>query len=272
MGRSDPAEAELNGPRRFFAADLSSEAAFHTLDAEALKHARVLRLTAGAQVELFDGQGREVHAELASRNGALVAVPTEPVRQLKRNAELHLVQCLPKGNKLDDLLRACGELGVAEVHLAISERCVARPKGDRAQAKAGRHAKIALEAARQAEQPWATRVHPAAPLGEVLARAPQDADKHVLLERSEEPLSLPRGPSEKVWLVVGPEGGLGPADREHLQRCGFAPAGLGSAILRVETAAVVGVTLVMERLGALSPQGPAGSPDDHTPDGDHSNR
>jgi 16S rRNA (uracil1498-N3)-methyltransferase len=51
--------------------------------------------------------------------------------------------------------------------------------------------------------------------------------------------------------VVGPEGGLGDVEAASLEALGYRPIGLGAAILRVETAAVVAVALVLDRLGGL---------------------
>ncbi len=41
-----------------------------------------------------------------------------------------------------------------------------------------------------------------------------------------------------MWLVNGPEGGLGAAEEEALLARGFVPVGLGPRVLRAETAAL----------------------------------
>ena len=262
MGRAS-ADAGLID-RRFHVPGLDGQAEAFALDAEAAKHVRVLRLSEGAEVELFDGRGGKRPARLEKRAGALWALATGALVQTPRTQALHLVLCLPKGGKLDDIVRACGELGVAAVHPALSERSVPRPKGAN---RLDRVARIAVEAARQSEQPWVTEVHPPRALAEVLADAPPDAVRLALTERGGDPLAVASGTPE-VWVVVGPEGGLGPADRELLGASGFASVGLGRAILRVETAAVVGVSLVLDRMGLLAPE-----PAPHiTPDGDAANR
>ena len=46
-------------------------------------------------------------------------------------------------------------------------------------------------------------------------------------------------------LLVGPEGGLAPEERQELLASGWQPVGLGERILRLETAAVVGAALLL---------------------------
>jgi 16S rRNA (uracil1498-N3)-methyltransferase len=86
------------------------------------------------------------------------------------------------------------------------------------------------------------------PLEQVLAGAPAEAARRALAERSEEPFTLPEA-ARALWLVVGPEGGLSSRDREILSHAKFSAASLGRAILRTETAAVVGVALGLDHLG-----------------------
>ena len=155
-----------------------------------------------------------------------------------------LVQCLPRAGKLDDIVRMTTEVGVHTIHLALSEWAVARRAADH---KLERLERIAVEAARQAEQAWLPNLTPPRPLSEVLAEAPEAAFRGALLERSETGLPLEIAANE-AWLVVGPEGGLSPRDRDEIARAGFQPASLGRSILRTETAAVVGVGMLADRL------------------------
>jgi 16S rRNA (uracil1498-N3)-methyltransferase len=140
------------------------------------------------------------------------------------------------------------ELGVSAIHVALSERCVARSEGERGEAKAERWRRIAREAARQSEQAYVPEIAPPAPLAEVLARAPAGAFRAGFLERTGSPLPAVI-PASELWLAVGPEGGFSAADRLLLGEAGFVSAALGRAILQTQTAAVVGVALGLERLG-----------------------
>jgi 16S rRNA (uracil1498-N3)-methyltransferase len=243
---ADLEEAGLNA-RRLFCAELGGQGPLE-LGQAAAQHARVLRLSQGDPVELFDGRGGSLPAriQLLSK-GRLVCEPTGPVLRVPRGPELVLVQCVVKGKKLDDIVRMTCELGVAAIHLALSERCVAQ-RSDRDEHKVERLARVASEAARQSEQPYIPEIVEPAGLEQVVSRAPPEAAKLALTERSAKPFPwAPEAPS--LWMVVGPEGGLSPRDRDILSQKKFAAAGLGRAILRTETAAVVGVALGLSALG-----------------------
>jgi 16S rRNA (uracil1498-N3)-methyltransferase len=249
MDRPGIEEEELS-VRRLFSAQLAAGAGQSLpLDAEAAAHARVLRLAPGDALELFDGQGGRQRARLTAldkRGGQCLTLC--PREQAVAGPRVILVQCQPKGTKLDDIVRMTTEIGVSAIHVALSERCVARSDGSRADPKAERWRRIAREAARQSERSYVPEIMSPAPLAEVLARAPAGAFRAALMERSGG--ALPRDiTASELWLAVGPEGGFSSGDRALLTRASFLSVGLGSAILRTETAAVVGVALGLERFG-----------------------
>ena len=245
MDRADPEEAGL-GARRLYCADLAG--ASLDLDEAAVQHARVLRLAPGDLVELFDGRGGRVSARIEQlARQRLRCAAAGPVVLEPRGARLVLVQSVVKGKRLDDIVRMTTELGVSAIQLAISERCVVQ-RSARDEHKVERLARIAIEAARQSEQAYVPEIVEPAPLSEVLARSPATAQCRVLLERSEGGFELDPGAAE-LWLAVGPEGGFSFRDREILSGAKYQSAGLGRAILRTETAAVVGVALGLSALG-----------------------
>lgn len=246
MDRADP-EGALSA-RRLFARTLPAPGVELELGADAAQHARVLRLAAGEEVRLFDGRGHEARARIVSLSkGALCCALVEDASFVPRSARVVLVQCLPKAGKLDDIVRMTTELGVAEIALAESEYCVRRASRD-ADHKLERLERIAIEAARQAEQPYVPTITAPRPLAQVIASAPAHAYRAACVERTLTPLPVQLESSE-LWLVIGPEGGLSARDRAELQACAFTSIALGRSILRTETAAVVGVALALERIG-----------------------
>jgi 16S rRNA (uracil1498-N3)-methyltransferase len=250
VDRADPDEAlSAAAARRLFCSALPEGPDTPiALGEEAARHARVLRLGVGDALELFDGRGGTLPVRIdALARGGLRCTATGVLTRVARGPEVVLVQCLVKGRKLDDIVRMTTELGVAAIHLALSEHCVAQAT-QRDTHKAARLLRIAGEAARQSEQPYVPEIVEPAPLEQVLQRAPAGAAKLALSERTGAAFPrLEQVPS--VWLVVGPEGGLSSRDREILSHGKFVPTSLGRAILRTETAAVVGVTLGLNHLG-----------------------
>lgn len=236
-------------PPRFFVDALPPAAQALSLPALAAQHLRVLRLSPGAEVELFDGRGGAAQAVLLAGDGARVRCAA-PVQSPPPVAPLTLVVGLPKGQKLDGVLRMLTELGVDALQLAHSERSVPTP-GD-FDARLQRLQRIAREACAQSRQPFVPAIEPPRPLPEVAAAAPAGAQRLLFWERAEAPLPAAlAAPPAGTWAVIGPEGGLSDAEAAALQSAGYAPVGLGPGILRAETAAVAIATLLLDRLGRL---------------------
>jgi 16S rRNA (uracil1498-N3)-methyltransferase len=238
--------------RRIFAAALPAANGEVVLDEEAAQHVRVLRLRPGAQVQLFDARGGAALATLREVSRARV-ICDALARTLvpAPEAVLHLVVCLPKGKKLDDITRALTELGVSSLRLACSERSVPRPNDSALRLE--RLERIAREACAQSGQARAPELHAPTLLAEAASQAPLGARRFVFWEQGGAPLprDIGAGHGREVWAVIGPEGGLSEAEVAALAGLGYASIGLGPAVLRVQTAAPVIAALLLERLGRL---------------------
>jgi 16S rRNA (uracil1498-N3)-methyltransferase len=235
--------------RRLYAASLPTTAGVLELDEEARRHAQVLRLRAGDEISLFDARGGEATARVRSNDKRALLCDVEPGHRLApREARLCLVVCIPKAAKLELIVRMATELGVHAIRLAESERSVPRLSAD--SPKLERLRRIALEACAQSEQAWAPELSGPLPLA-AAAAAPLDAEKFVFWENATAALSVGPTQSREVWAVVGGEGGLCEHEVAVLSGLGYAQVGLGSGILRVETACVVATALLLDRLGML---------------------
>lgn len=238
--------------RRLFVATLPGRGGELTLDPDAARHARVLRLAVGDAVTLFDGSGHQAEAEVVAVGRRLVCRARPPRGVPRPGPRVVLVLCQPKGQKTEEAVRVATELGVSAVRLALSERVVARSAPERAARRLERLEKVAREAARQSEQAFVPLLAAAEDLAAVLAQAPDDAAKIAFYARGRGTLGdhLPAETSE-LWLVLGPEGGLSDRDLDELAAADFAPVGLGAAVLRVETAIPVALGLVLAHIGTL---------------------
>lgn len=239
-------------PRRLFASSLPPAGGDIVLDPAASAHARVLRLREGDPVCLFDGRGKQAIGRILQFEGENARCEAEPPERLGASrGRVVLVQCLPKANKLDVIVRMTTELGVSAIHLAASERTVPLVRPERIQARQDRLERVAKEAARQSGYENVPAIVPPAPLSEVAARSLEEADpvdRWVLLPGA--PRLDGASSARAVWLVVGPEGGLTQRERDALHGQGFKGARMAVTTLRVETAAPVAVALALDRLAA----------------------
>lgn len=234
---------------RLWVERLPAEGGPVALPIESARHARVLRLTAGDPVVLFDGSGATARAVMTADARRRLACDAEaPERTPEPSRRLSVLVGLTKGSKLDGVARMLTELGVDRLALCLCERSVPEPR--EAGSRLARLQRISLEACGQSGRARPLTIEGPAPLLELAAGAPQDATRIVCWERAQH--AMPALPAHgDVWVVVGPEGGLSATEVRSLTELGYAEVGLGALILRVETAAPVVAALLSERLGRL---------------------
>lgn len=203
---------------------------------EALKFHRVLRLEPGAHVLVMPNDGTAIRCEYRGR----VVHPLEAVRpETEPPAKITIAQALPKGDKLDEIIRACTEIGASRFWLFPSDRSVVRWDEDKRQARIRRLDAIAREAAEVAFRTRLPEISFMTDLSSVLA-----CDGHMVVlnesERVSEPLASCKG-SDTV-LLVGPEGGWSPQE-SALFEC--QQVTLGPRVLRVDHAAAAALAVLL---------------------------
>jgi 16S rRNA (uracil1498-N3)-methyltransferase len=227
-----------------------------TFDAEETRHlTRVLRLGAGDIVEAFDGLGNvlTVRLERVGGRGAEGALLSRAPLRSESPLHLTLAQSIPKGDKLEGIIRMATELGAACVVPLVTARTVVRVEPGRPGPRFHRWQRVAKEAAKQTGRAVVTEVTAPQPFATWLA-ARETGDLLVCLwEDAHDPLGpqLPPGPVSRATVVVGPEGGLERAEADALRAAGAIVGGLGPRILRTETAGPVGLAILQARYGDL---------------------
>jgi 16S rRNA (uracil1498-N3)-methyltransferase len=246
--------------RRLSVDELPDSGGVLALPQRTARHFKVLRLGVGSKVRLVDGRGKRADAVVLSVETDTITCELSRVTHTPiPTRRVVLVQALPKGAKLETIVRMTTEIGVHAIHLAVCERSVARIKKSRFSLKIDRLRRIAMEACVQSEQAYSPEVYPAVDLLEAARRAPENAKRVVFWERSiqnlDDVLAASSGRfsqiSSEVWAVVGPEGGLSLKEISALNALGYKDVGLGPSLLRVETAAPLVVGLLLDRLGGL---------------------
>jgi len=216
------------------------------------RHAlRSLRLQPGEEVSLSDGAGMLGRGRLAHEHDGLAVISVEEVHRVVRRPPIVSVALAPpKGDRLSWAVQKLAEVGADELVLVETGRAVRTWKDEQADRAADRLRAVAREAAMQSRQPFVMEVSPAVPLQD--AFPPREASGILLWAGAKLGLGqvLPEE-SSGIRLFVGPEGGFSQEEIDTAMEAGLVDASLGSSILRTETAALVGASLVLARYGRL---------------------
>ncbi|AKJ65402.1 RsmE family RNA methyltransferase [Kiritimatiella glycovorans] len=221
-----------------------------TLPDRAAHHlSTVLRVRPGTRVTVFDGGGRAAKAEVIESSGSSVVLRVGERWTVPPPAtRITLYLALPKGAALELVLQKAVELGTARVVPFEARRSVARLKPEQRRRKTGRWRTIVRNAAEQCGACRLTDV--AEPAGfESALESARGEDRLLIgaLEEERRPLRevLRESPApESVGLMIGPEGDFTGEEVRAAIEAGAVPVCFGDRILRTETAALFGLSVL----------------------------
>lgn len=222
------------------------------LPREVDRHLRtVLRLPAGAALVLADGHGSWAPARLTTDGARLTGVVTvDPPPP----APIHVLQGLPKGRKLDEVVRVLTELGVDRLTPVAADRSVTRLEGPRRDKAVDRWTAVARAAAEQARRPRTLVVDPPVPVPELVPGLLGDAlvlVAHVGATGSLRSALVEADGATRVVVAVGPEGGWTEAEVARFAEAGGRVVSLGRSVIRTEHAAPALAAVVSFALGRM---------------------
>ena len=214
---------------------------------------KVMRVSPPDVIVVTDGKGRVARCAAARVEGErLIAEILEDDHRRALKPRLIVYQGAAKGHKVDSIVERLAELGVAEVWVYESSRSVVR-WDDAKVAKLGeRWRAIARSAAKQSRSPYVLEAGGGLSWTELQRRVAKEPHAVVLWEEASLPLRTALGAAtERIALVVGPEGGLERAEAESLADAGAQLVSLGPQILRTENAAVVTAAALQYHYGLI---------------------
>jgi 16S rRNA (uracil1498-N3)-methyltransferase len=229
--------------RRFFVPQVRRGVAELTGD-EAEHLVRVLRAEVGQVYEISDNENLFL-AEIEIARKSLVSFKViEELPAAAPEAAIILVPALIKFDRFEWMVEKATELGVAEIRpfeATRSERGLKQAAGKRAH----RWEKIAHESSQQSRRSRLPVIIEAVSFKEALAIDAQV--KLILDEESDVPIlnCLPadRRVTDRIALLLGPEGGFTPEEREAAH-ANWQSCSLGGTVLRAETAATSGLAII----------------------------
>ena len=222
------------------------------LSGENAAHAKVLRLKAGEELLLCDGQGQEALCRVLDADRLLLQVLEKRESETEAAVQVSVYMAFPKADKLEHVIQKATELGACEIVAFPSARCVSKPDEKSLKKKVERWQKIAASAAEQSGRGKIPKVIILGSYQEAIHRATQ-AECGILLYENEHATTLKMALEGKklttVSVLSGPEGGLEEREVELAQNAGLQICTLGKRILRCETAPLCALSAVMYQAG-----------------------
>lgn len=219
------------------------------IQGEEARHAvRVKRLEVGQAVELFDGLGRVVAAEVAGsrrqprdHSWELVLKTTGVERLPTPSPRLEVWTAVPKGAHLEDMFDQLSQVGATAWAPLAASRSIAEPT----EGKIARLNRVAVESAKQCGRAWLLEIQQGGTLKVAL-----NATGVIVADASgagyePAPSGVPGG-SALVRLLIGPEGGWTGDELRAAAESGARVCSFGRNVMRIETAAVVAAGIVLE--------------------------
>ncbi len=218
----------------------------------------VVRLEPGEPVAVTDGLGQDLLCR--TRDFARDVVWLEVVERRSVPAPLcdvTLVQALPKGGLIEEIIEQGTELGLRRLVPLLTERVVVQLDAGSAAAKAERWHSTAVEAVKQCGSAWLPQVDPPLTLKEFLGRSEQfdlslvaslQPDRQLPRDRFAAFHAAHQRAPRSVAIWIGPEGDFTQPELQSIQTSGAQPITLGRNVLRVVTAAVAALALVAHEI------------------------
>ena len=237
-------------PRFYVDFALSPESVVELPD-NVVRHLNVSRVKNTEEIVLFNGDGKAYPAlpEVLEKRRASVRILREEVTDNESPLNITLVQAVSAAERMDFTLQKSVELGVAEIRPVISERCVVRLSGERAEKRVARWQEIVVSACEQSGRNIVPKVLPLTTYIQALQQLPQETAKLLMSLNRAQKLSDVQPQSGKVVFMVGPEGGWTEKEEQQAFDAGFQSVTLGKRVLRTETASLAAIAAMQTLWG-----------------------
>jgi 16S rRNA (uracil1498-N3)-methyltransferase len=226
--------------------------------------AKVLRARSGDELVLFNGDGQEFTGVIEAVRGSRVTAVIGAARTVNRESpiKIALVQCVPRGDRMDFIVQKSTELGVARIVPVLSQRSVVKLDDSQAASKQAHWHAVAASACEQCGRNRLPGVEAPQPLLKFLGSLPDREPSALRLVLEPDRDDGWRGDSldagitsskiANIDIAIGPEGGFAPEELDALQLSHYVRVALGPRVLRTETAAIAALVMLQCRFGDMS--------------------
>jgi 16S rRNA (uracil1498-N3)-methyltransferase len=219
---------------------------------EARHAVTVSRLAVGEAVRVGNGSGVVASGTVTAVAPSEFSFEVDVLQTIERpSPSIWLVQALAKGDRDELAIQAATELGVDGLIPWTASRSISRWEGAKVAKGQERWSAVVREATKQSARAWLPEVAPLVNTKQLAALA-EDTRMIVLDPLAETSLTSIEPNGRDIVLVVGPEGGISPAEFELLYAAGAVGARLGDGILRTSTAGPAAIAVLSAKLGRWS--------------------
>jgi 16S rRNA (uracil1498-N3)-methyltransferase len=227
----------------FYHPTLSTESDTCTLPEESARHIiQVLRMKSGEQLNLTDGKGMLVLAEILDAHKKKTVVRTIEKNQINPPASNRTIAISPVKNaaRFEWFLEKSTEIGVRQIIPLICQRT------EKQHLRMDRLQGILVSAMLQSQQCHLPLLHEPTPFAKLLSNDSIPKDRyiaHCLQDGERRSFRQMVQSTESSIILIGPEGDFTSAEIQQSLIAGFTPVTLGEQRLRTETAGVVAAVL-----------------------------
>jgi len=218
------------------------------------RHAiQVLRLQQGSSLILFNGQGGEYECQIQMAEKRQSQVIVQRFNDVNRESSLNitLLQSLIKADKMDFCIQKSVELGVNAIQPLITERSVVRIRAAQLHKKMQRWQGIISAACEQSGRTLIPAIYTPISLSTYLQKSSTaKTQRFMMLPEASKKLSTNMAKID-TELLVGPEGGFTDNEVNLCAEHNVEAIQFGSRILRAETAAIAGLSVLQAYSGDL---------------------
>lgn len=235
----------------FFTNTIAPDAEHLTLEGpEGVHAAKVRRIRIGESIRIADGHGRFADCVVTSvATRSLVAEVRNHGFEQPRLPEIVVVQAIPKIDRATLAVELLTEVGVDVIYPWSAANCVARWEDAAKRAKGvARWQQTAREAAKQSRRSRVPLVEQPVNLANIVTMC-ATSEVIVLHESAKLLIDDQPAPSDRVTVVVGPEGGINPAELAQLAAAGARIRRLGPEVMRTSSAAFAAVAILSQANG-----------------------
>lgn len=240
----------MGNPRVFIPSEQVRDNVIHILGSDVHYIRDVLRLKPNDPLEVLDDKKRVYATTIQKIDQDKISCTLVEMRNLKSEPgiQVTIAQGIPKGHKLDQVVRQGTEIGMHGLIPMFTERSIPKWSKEKSLDKQNRWQRIAKEAAEQSGRLMIPTITPPLPFADVIIKS-KDYSATLFLSESEDDLTLKAamqrsGKMDSLLLIIGPEGGFSSGETNTARSMGISTISIGRRILRTETAPIAALAMI----------------------------